>query len=193
MKVMKKYHIYGLWSGVWLAMMIHAGQILGQSASGIVRPSSVLEYQFMKQKPTDRELRAFEERAMEKWQDFVNYLEIMGNPEYDQSLRDHAASLARELFLSPDYELGALGTVEKFIQRRLSINTPDGFIQVSDIQVVKGFKMTGKNMAAGVIGFHLSVADKIPQEFLLPVTLLKKKKNFGDDMIEVWEVFLGEN
>ncbi|MDX2245645.1 MAG: hypothetical protein SF052_02645 [Bacteroidia bacterium] len=157
-----------------------------------VRPNQQLESQFQANNLSATQFPAFEKRAIQKLVDFGDYLEIIGNPAYEKSLREHAVELIYGLFVSKNVSIGQWGTVSALAHTRLAGKDKSGDIIITDISVSQPLKFQ-ENRVAGELTFALkSVKNNIQQTYSSEITLRQTHKKFGNETIGVWEVFLGE-
>jgi len=144
------------------------------------------------------ELSAFEDRAIQKLQDFHEYLTIISDTTYDSVFVAQAKSLALGSF--SDEECSILLEVigqEKVtaIRQILEDHAAGAFgkltFQITDISVNKKLSADGAGTYSGSLVFGLATAENPERDQLTALIELRKvEKKFGDDTKSVWSVFL---
>ncbi|MFI5151307.1 MAG: hypothetical protein ACHQRM_16365 [Bacteroidia bacterium] len=129
-------------------------------------------------------------RAQEKRDDYYSYEEIINNPQYDTSLRNHARVLAEAMFVSKSTDRQK-NTISTGLNGAAGTYT----VTVTDANgceaVVSGLAYSGKD---STYSGSLPVRDKnVHPDSKRGVTgfvVRKVPKQFGNKEIKVWEVFL---
>lgn len=157
---------------------------------------------------SDQLLRAFEITAAEKLIDFTDYISIVSDTSLDLRFRQHAAELARDLFVSDTIELADWGKwcTEPGInclEHLLSYSLNGGvFLRINPIQINVIKKFTSKNDSAltGKLSFNYicpsynkqDTSETTTGRLVCDIYLLKKTRSFGKDLLRAWEVYLGD-
>lgn len=140
-------------------------------------------------------LTSFEQRAVQKLQDFVNYLEIISNPEYDIVFRNQAKSMAESLFrdgkisennLAPSIENME---INNFLTRLSENEFGEIAPAIQNVKVLLHFQETKASFFRATLSFDLFIKENSSNK-TATVILTKITKQFGEQQKEVWEVFL---
>jgi len=157
---------------------------------------------------SDYFLRAYEMTAIEKLNDFADYMKIISDTTLDLRIRKHTAELARGLFLNDEIDLS--GWSKSWPEPGLNI--PDNLISYSlsdgvsfynrpmEINLIKPFTSINDSTFTGDLSFNyksfsLSGQDTsgiVSGELVIDIYLVKKLRYFGKDQIKVWDVYLGD-
>lgn len=191
---------------LWLPLMVVA-----QSASFSPPPVPLAEPSMAATALSDTQITNFEQRAMQKVSDFVEYSAIIGDNHYDAQLRQHALELTLKMFVADSiqvaFEQEASAEVAKMlIKEHLEIlyDAPGKSKEVAEMgEVIFSKPLLPQNpqLYSGQLAFPLTLrtynaenelltVDKLRVE--MEVYLTKVKKRFGSTVGEVWEVLLGE-
>jgi hypothetical protein len=128
------------------------------------------------------ELEGMRKRAVQKFEDYHSYLEIICNNRYDTALRNHARLLAIELFA--DQELGKRKVDS--IQRL----HPDSVSLVALNSRANDYVMLLKDSTYyGMMSYNKVREDK-SEYWSAPFIVVKTRKQFGSKEVKIWEVFL---
>jgi hypothetical protein len=157
---------------------------------------------------SDYFLRAYEMTAIEKLNDFADYMKIIPDTTLDLRIRKHTAELARGLFLNDEIDLSgwskswpeaglnipdnlisySLSEGVSFYNQPMKINLIKPFTGIndstftSDLSIIyKSFSLSGQDTSGIVSG-----------ELAIDIYLVKKLRYFGKDQIKVWDVYLGD-
>lgn len=157
---------------------------------------------------SDHFLRAYEMTAIEKLNDFADYMKIISDTAMDLRFRQHSAELAKGLFVSDEIKLhnwskaypqSDLYTLELLLSYSLSEGIPY-WMNPFRITVHKPFVNENDTTFIGNLSFlnkcvpldSKDTSEIISGELLIDIYLVKKLRYFGQDRIEVWNVYLGE-
>jgi hypothetical protein len=154
-------------------------------------------------------LVGFEGRAIQKLEDFANYLEIISNKEYDITLRKHALSLAGKLFYNDNIKiknsdklLSSLSVLE--LNEYLNSILKNGYakitVEISNQSYIESLKQSKSDSYSGKLLFEQTntyiednkVQEKKTEKKEVDIILIRKEKEFGKKTIPVWNVFLGD-
>ena len=149
---------------------------------------------------SDYFLRAYEMTAIEKLNDFADYVKIISDTTLDLRIRKHTAELARGLFLNDEINLS--GWSKSLSEPGLNI--PDNLISYSlsegvsfyirpmKINLIKQFTNINDSTFTGDLSFNyksfpLSGQDTsgiVSGELVIDIYLIKKLRYFGIDRIQ---------
>ncbi len=148
---------------------------------------------------TKEMLRKFEVRATQKLEDFYDYLELLGNESYGESMKDEIKISAQGLFYN------ANSSVILFDERseypRPVEETLNGYeesskgepISVGKIEIAKPLSHAGKDLFMGQMSFDLTIGKEEEATVMqkkADFSLRKVEKGFGKESIVIWEIFL---
>lgn len=151
-----------------------------------------LQHTFTSDKLTSSELDAFEKRAVQKLEDFYNYLEVISNPGYDKTLREEAKKQALELFSGNECRVDGI-KVGTLLDSCINITQETKSFNVEDARVKEKFPLqAGVAGYSGSMEFRLSSASSSSAAKQASILLIKTEKIFGTEKKQVWTVFLCE-
>lgn len=164
-----------------------------------------IENEFINNELTPDILNAFEKRAIQKLNDLADYLNIYAQPNLDKEFRIQAVQMVRELFYSesdiPNF-YKELELVEDTAARILYSSKNGGTFktEINSIKVTRNFQKQSVSNYAGELRFTQKVFCITSGDTVLTNTytrrskifVLKTKKEFGSEIQNVWEVYLGE-
>lgn len=161
--------------------------------------SDTINYQF---------IRAYEASAVQKLNDFADYLRIISDTTLDMKFRQHAAGLVKGLFITDKIEINYCGmtcpesdfnSLELLISQSLSENIS---CQVNPLQITvsKPFVYQNDSTYIGNLSFINSyipsgsrdTSETESLSLVIDIYLVKKLRSFGEDRIRVWDVYLGD-
>lgn len=149
-------------------------------------------------------LPAFERRAAQKVKDMFNYIEIISNKTYDETLRQEALKMCLDLFEKGSTVKSGILTGEKAKSYELAsffkavFNTELAPIELS-VSTIKTLKPLAYNEAksayTGSLELHLDIvwkgkAQHFQKDYIMEFQLKKVSKRFGTTTEQVWEVLL---
>jgi hypothetical protein len=157
---------------------------------------------------SDHFLRAYEITAIEKLNDFADYMKVISDTTLDLRFRQKSAELVRNLFVSDkiilskwskNYPESGLYTLDKTIEYLLSEGTL-AWIEPVDIRSIVPFALKNDSTWIGMLKcnleyFSLSKKDtsKMPdRDIYVNIYLIKRVRYFGQEEIKVWQVYLGD-
>ena len=148
-------------------------------------------------------LEIFEQRAMQKAEDFAGYLEIISDTSVDEAFRKQAMEMALKQFSSPKNIItGLTDTVSKantihiddFV--RSVRNNNYGVFKIRIINTLSGNginKPTDNNYRGYFILNAGIVRETIyKQQWHVNYEIKRVSKDFGGELKEVWEVYLSD-
>ncbi|MDB4286089.1 hypothetical protein N9933_02185 [bacterium] len=173
-----------------------------QSAGIQVAPSRVaieqLEKPFQVEKVSEEDLRQFEAKALQKLEDFDGYLEIINEDAYEKDMRELAVEVAMADFKDPDPVLmetvGAF-SIKNMLYALLETDNLKNRMRMTNFVLLNPFHWDSKrNIYTGnVKGIRFyELSDSKSSNIEVEIFLVKTQKAFGNEVVEVWEVFLGD-
>ncbi|MGK7393436.1 MAG: hypothetical protein ACNS62_02650 [Candidatus Cyclobacteriaceae bacterium M3_2C_046] len=190
MKNFNKSFILIVWIGVSCASMNKEDNYLAEDTVQARKiTSAAIESQFISNHLTSKNLDAFELRAIQKLEDFNDYLAILTHPQYDQELKLNAMQQASSLFLHPgiDVNFSGISSLEHFLKTTLEHSSETPLLDISEIKVKEKLTPHSDLTYQGLITFRENQQDKTAR-----MILKKTPKQFGQENLQVWEIFLGE-
>jgi len=157
---------------------------------------------------TFKNIKAFEQRAIQKLQDLKDYFEILSDSTIEKAFKKQALDMVRGLFASGDntitfklrenQEITAL-KVDTFFTSLQNDNYGVLTLQIYNVSVTNTIKKLDDAEYKGAIRFRLFVFEKQGKTKALlnktnmqcDIIAKKVKKKFGNETKQVWEVFLG--
>jgi hypothetical protein len=158
---------------------------------------------------TDYNLVGFEGRAIQKTEEFADYLEVISNKEYDLALRKHTAGLALKLFYdqsviiaNTDKQISNLKVIklEDYVDNYLNSEYTKITVEISDFSYSEKLRSRESNDYFGKLKFTQKNSyytnDELKNESSelkeVEIILIRTSKDFGKNRKDVWSVFLGE-
>jgi hypothetical protein len=180
----------------------------GREGKYIMNLKDSVKHVFMSDSLTEQMLLAYEVTAAQKLNDFADYLRIISDTTLDLKFRQHAAKLAKELFVTDDIELTSwsrsipqlcLKTLENLISYSLSGGVTF-WNQPVQINFIKPFTSINDSTFTGDLSFNyktlslngLDTLDIVSGRLVIDVFLMKRTKSFGKEQLPVWDVYLGK-
>ena len=144
---------------------------------------------------------------MQKVEDFVDYLELISNKDYDLAFRKQAIEMAENLFankkasiINPEKELTEKKeiSINKYIESVLNSNYSKIETEISTLKLSKSLGLLKKGDYWGEIYFTQTnsyykdskLLKKVTINKKAKITLIKTNKKFGNKEANVWNVFL---
>lgn len=197
------------WIGLW-ASVLGAGCASAnrESAADVAlaetRPT---EAQLNDQLTADRlrpdQLRALEVRAQQKLRDFFDYLNLVGNPALDSTFRAEAARQAMELFTDPQatMRLNPVGFpartmtarqwLDELAQSDEAVTFAVGKPTLSrPLTLADSSQYRGELLMPGIEETEGEARMSQVSAHRVRVLVKRVAKDFGEDEMQVWEVFL---
>ena len=167
-----------------------------------------VKHVFMSDSLTDQLLRAYEVTALEKLNDFADYMRIFSDTTLDLKFRQHAAELVKGLFISDKIELYSrskiypepdFNTLEFLLAYGLSegiscwinplqITVSNPFVRKNDSTFIGNLSFINKCVPLS----RKDTSEIKSRELVIDIYLVKKLRSFGIDQIRVWDVYLGD-
>lgn len=156
---------------------------------GMAQTNSTIEDNFTSAHVSDTVLRAFEQRAVQKLKDLGDYLVIIANPSLDDKLRKAAMVQAEALFASVGCGTGM--PVGNLSLPDFLTKVYKGEIAPAEIQhvTVENRLALHQGNYAGTVNNSFSHNNTMQQQ-AYGIVLSRIRKQFGNEVKEVWEVKL---
>ncbi len=164
-----------------------------------------LQETFQSDSLSDVNLRAFENRAIQKLHDVMDLIEILSDSMQENTFRSQAKVMLLENFENADDNQISLilpdikpfqYSVSRFADTLLHNRFLPLKLKMVDATIKKPLSLQNNNTYQGTIFFILEpTANRqtlYPKELTATIILKKTTKTFGDTVREVWEVFLGD-
>ena len=157
---------------------------------------------------SDQFLKSFEITAIQKLNDFADYLKIISDTSLEVQFRQQAAGLVRDLFVNDKIGLHDWGiiypehnpeTLKYLIEHCLSDGIPF-WIQPSQISIRNSFTRENDSTYLGSLSFYQNripfinpeQSEIVIGELVIDIYLIKSLKFIGDQQFKVWDVYLGD-
>lgn len=156
--------------------------------------SERLEAQFTSERVSADELEAFETRALQKLQDFSDYVNLIADPKIDSLFREQAIRQALALFVSTNTPVvlhDKKETVADLLHHlRHSRKSPNYTIQ--NIEILHRLQPTANQQYRGILSFQQTLSQENAPAITrqADISVKKVEKIFGEKKEWVWEVFL---
>lgn len=154
-------------------------------------------------------LEAFEVSASQKLSDFADYLRILGDTTLNPSFKEKAKEMVRDLFLSENVSFrlvkGVKAKEEVLTLKQLLSAGVDQIVLSSNlifdsVKVRQHFQRADDTTYTGLLNFTLRYtgASSSGKEItcitgnVIDIFIIKRKKIFGNDTLNVWKVYLGD-
>ncbi len=147
---------------------------------------------------------AFEQRGIQKIKDFNSYIQIITDHSYDQSLRDHASTLALQLFVSRQANINSrilfknknVYTIDKWLEKLKQEQTEALKITITNIEIKQKLTLHEDGMYHGSIAYGVTYSKSINSktiekaDVLVDIQLKRVEEKIGNNSIKAWKVFL---
>lgn len=157
---------------------------------------------------SDNNIVAFEQRAMQKLEDFSDFLAILSDTTIDSEFKKQAALMAVEIFINTENTISfSLSddlsadeqTIEAFLLELQNGKLGILSIEIQNVSTFQKMKQSNNQEYKGLMKLELSIANKRETQIKkntvqLECEVMAKKvdKEFGNTSKMVWEVFLGD-
>jgi hypothetical protein len=159
--------------------------------------------------PSTQALQAFEVKAKQKLVDFADYLQIYMDKSLDESFKDHARQMIRDLFIS-DSILINLQVSDELKEKNVTImdflkvvsasGSVTPAVIIDSIEISEPLQKVSDSKYAGSLKFSLQFKGSASQDIsrtesnnnTVEIIAAKIKKQFGRDTMQLWQVFLGD-
>jgi hypothetical protein len=159
--------------------------------------SEALEAQFTAERLSAEELKAFESRAIQKLEDFSDYVNLLADPGLDSVFRQQAIRQALVLFVDEHTEVVMDSKRESIIDVLERFNDDQqqhSLYEIQDIEIKDHLQPTPDRQYAGKLSFqqHFSMENRLTVSRQAQVIVRKVLKRFGDQEEWVWEVLIAD-
>jgi hypothetical protein len=154
-------------------------------------------------------LEAFEVSASQKLPEFADYLRILGDTSLNASFKDKAREMIRDLFLSEDVKFPVTKgprvkeqhlTLKQILDDEVKQIVLSSVIIFDSIHIRHHFQRRDDTTYSGSLKFILHCKGSTVsgsestclEANCIDIYLVKRKKTFGGDTLNVWKVFLGD-
>lgn len=188
--------------------------LMGQSARSEPQSSYQGSYSYEVQRDFEstrlgtKNLEAFEHRAKQKIKDFVDYVNLIANQDYDLELRKHAAEMTKDLFANQQVMVKTHWLsgnrlkgykLKDFIRTVETLEATELSITLTDIKLTKALNPIEKEYRGSFLAQQtLSLKNKGKTQKVssykdveIEIVLKQVSKKFGDQEQKIWELFLG--
>lgn len=146
-----------------------------------------LEDNFVSKELNAERLLALENRAVQKLQELFEYLNIYADSSLDVEFREQARQMIREAFTSETnmHQYFLTQGLHEDLENLLLLNSEGKAVKldVSSVSIGKSFEYTN-SIYKGQLNYKFQNSEAI-----LGVKAIKIAKSFGDEKLEVWELF----
>jgi hypothetical protein len=167
-----------------------------------------VKHAFMSDSLSDQALRSFETTAIERLNDFTDYLKIVSDTTLELKFRQQAFEVAGKFFIpgeieiqgwSKNYLQNGLNTYESLGSHLLSKGM-NRWAEADQITVRKHFMRKNDSTYAGNLSFYQKwfsfsnpeKLENISGPCLMDIYLIRTIKAFGEQKPRVWDVYLGK-
>ena len=179
-----------------LLMMVF-GNVHAQSAQH--NPYDKPEHDLSKNKLSSTDVRAYQKRAIQKVEEFYQYLEAMADTKHKNEVRDKALDMAKRQFgESAQIKIGnEEEPINNYLERCRDGNT---YKSIDTMKVIQPLVLTPNGFYEGKIEVRYKEQNskmrpnknlKIQME-VVSVILKRRKKKFGNTSRIIWELYLNE-
>jgi len=147
---------------------------------------------------TQEMLRKYENRAIQKLEDFYDYLGLLGNKNYGASMKQEIVISAQSLFYDPDTGINPFDStrsknysVATCLENQQKATIED--FSVLEIGITDSLKLKNSNHYEGMISYLLALGQNEDRALIQKqaiFSLRKINKKIGNDSLEIWEVLL---
>jgi hypothetical protein len=158
--------------------------------------------------PDYMQLRAFEETARQKLSDLADYLKIASDTSLDIAFRRQAADMAKRLFFSQNpvirnwsaaYKSSDLKTLTDLLNQSLEKGF-DSWLIPSQTVVSKELAPVNDSVYSGRLNFRQNLffangrkpSADVPGVIEIDIFVIKRLKVFGNEKLNIWNVYLGD-
>lgn len=160
--------------------------------SGIEEPNTEL---------TSEQLEAFQLRAIQKFYDLTDYMEIISDPGIEEDLIEHSLNLVEELFINDSITKSSTGIIwnyaffnsangDSLSRTPLIKQWPQIFIKTKTIEFITPLELDSSNKYSGTMKASFIINGKKATNNI-GVHLVEIEKFFGDSSQFITEVRLG--
>jgi len=155
---------------------------------------------------SQKSLRAFEVKAIQKLVDFSDYLRIYSNKQMAESFKDQSRLMIGDIFISDSIQISHFMFLEPG-KKNLTLSAfldnvaMGNFCETKfdSIHVSEPFRQVGEFKYEGKLSFSARLKGCTSKDTILikkskfeaDIFALKVNKSFGNDTLRIWSVFLG--
>jgi hypothetical protein len=163
-----------------------------------------LQETFQSDSLSEANLRAFDNRAIQKLHDVIDLIEILSEPKNEIAFRLQAKTMLLENFENPEENKISLilpdikpfhYSLEQFSDSLMNNKFVTLKLKVMQTRVHRALVKSEDEYFRGTLFLQLEPSFNhktlYPKELSVEIILKKAKKDFGESTQEVWEVFLG--
>lgn len=166
-----------------------------------------LEEVFKEDLLNTEQLLVFNQRATQKVNDFISYVELISNKSFDSQMRNAAKEQVFALFTDSTISLALdIDTIQKdshslsvFLSKVYSSSYDSLKISADSVLISRGFELEGKGYS-GTIALKIKIEGYVNGRRMFDHTnnhkakteLVKTSKNFGKNTELIWTVKLGD-
>ena len=152
-------------------------------------------------------LIAFEETAKIKVSDFCDYFNIINDPKNAEPFRSQAGKIISTIYESDSCKMQFenLSGVKNSVIETRQLTDPtaqplkiDFSLKVDSVWITKHLSATDANKFEGQLNCHILATSNHPDnkklnlEGCITIILSKREKQFGNESMSVWNVYLGD-
>ncbi len=179
-----------------------------QISAPAIDDGTQLEEVFKEDLLNSEQLMVFNQRATQKVNDFISYVELISNKSFDSQMRYAAKEQVFALFTDSTISLALdIDTIQKdshslsvFLSKVYSSSYDSLKIGADSMLISRGFELEGKEKYYGTIALKIKIEGYINGRRMLDHTsnhkakteLIKTSKNFGKNTELIWTVKLGD-
>ena len=152
---------------------------------------------------TTEQLEALQVRAIQKFQDFTDYIKIISDNDVDDNLKNHSVQLALDLFINDTITISSSDIYEnldtnasttislaKFVNTLAHSSGLQIFITIKTSKFINPLRINSFNKYSGMIESTFLVNGKETSK-KIDVQLIEIQKEFGENSQSIMEVRLG--
>ena len=173
----------------WCIALFSCGRSMEQSEKAPAMTDSInqtdstyaasgFEINFSSDTLSTHQKEVFARRAIQKLEDYYDYVEIISGPKYDTVLRNHAVVLAKDLFFNLENNLLNIDSI------RMAQDVPRILIENPSVILFNDSTLIGQ------IRFQEKRGSDEKQTRYIGFTIKKVNKEFGTEQNLVWETYL---
>lgn len=151
-----------------------------------------LEKDFIAKELEPESLRALEKRSVQKFRELADYLNIYADSSINVQFRQQARQMISEAFeTEKDLQLFFIGhkfEEDTILQKLFTSEGRQIKANVESVDIIKPFQVTTESDYKGEISYSLSNQNKVSEK-QIKIVARKVSKAFGEDSLEVWELF----
>lgn len=144
-------------------------------------------------------LQKYEIRAVQKLEEFYDYLYLLSNDAYDETMKVEIRTSAMGLFYDVDKSIIPLDATDgegKVVEMCLldqQASAEDSDLSISSIEIITPLQLSDIDRYDGQLSFKLTIGKEEDQKDMsksAAFSLRKIEKTIGTESVKIWEVFL---